>query len=446
VKSKIIGKLQHSLFLKILLVFITSYIIIILVPIFSHRLIFQGPRFSRVPGVFVGYSKYVVESLGFPPDTLSAHEFADSAKIQIRFADDRINWASQTGVPRFNELSFIRENMINAITYAGYLKDKKGLAVLINDQKGRYLIVFTRPERETFLSAAQQQTIILVICSTLIIIGVYFFIRWLLKPIKTLHEGVEEVAGGNLTWQIETRRKDELGQLALSFNSMTRRIREMLHARDQLLLDVSHELRSPLTRMKVALEFMEDSSARESLREDIIETENMVTEILETERLKSSHGSLKLEKLNLSPLLKSVCNNFTSQKPGINLHDIPEKLLVQGDSERLHMVFKNIISNALKYSNTQSKPVQISARKTEDHIILEIRDFGMGIPENELPYIFEPFYRVDKSRTKKTGGYGLGLNLSRKIMDAHGGIIEISSKINIGTSVSLKFKRGQAEG
>ncbi len=440
-KIDIVGKLRRSLFLKILLVFIASYVIIILIPVFSHKIIYQAPRFSRVPGVFVGYSHYIVKNLGVPPDTVRARAFADSAKIQIRFADNNFNWASQENVPQFNELSFIRDNPINPETHAGYLQDKRGLAVLINQNESRYLIVFTRPERETFLSGAQQQTIILIICSTFIIIAVYFFIQWFLKPIKTLHEGVDQLAAGNLNYQIEVRRADELGQLARSFNSMTRRIREMLRARDQLLLDVSHELRSPLTRMKVALEFLEDNDAKESLREDIIETENMVTEILETERLKSTHGSLKLERLNVSSILKAMCHEFSGQKPGIKLRKSPAKLFIQADSERLQMLLKNIISNALKFSRGNGKPVQIAIRESIEGISIEIRDFGLGISQKELPYIFEPFYRADKSRSRKTGGYGLGLNLSKNIMEAHGGEIIVKSRSGAGTTVYLKFKK-----
>lgn len=269
--------------------------------------------------------------------------------------------------------------------------------------------------------------------------GAYFSIRRILKPIKRLTEGVHEVSRGNLSHQIPIRKKDELGELANSFNSMTKRIREMIHSKEQLLLDISHELRSPITRMKVTLESLLDGKAKESLREDLLEMEGMITEILESERLNSPHGKLNLKRYNISEVIKEVLQDFQDKPPGIKLTSIPEEVFLKIDGDRVKIVFKNILENAIKYSRPESQPVEIFIEDNEKSVWVQIKDHGSGIPKEELPFIFEPFYRVDRSRSKETGGYGLGMSLCKKIMETHGRAIEISSELNVGTTVSLRF-------
>jgi signal transduction histidine kinase len=273
------------------------------------------------------------------------------------------------------------------------------------------------------------------------LVGAYFSIKRILEPIKLLTKGVDEISKGNLKHQISVTKKDELGELANSFNSMTKIINEMIRSKEQLLLDVSHELRSPLTRIKVAMEFLPDGKAKESISEDISEMEKMITEILETERLNSNYGKLNLEIYNISEIIKEVSEDFKDRQPGIKLIDIPKQVLLNIDVNRIKTVFNNILGNSLKYSKNQNQPIEISLSEQEKEIKIQIRDYGVGIPEKDLPFIFEPFYRVDRSRSKDTGGYGLGMSLCKKIMDAHGGKIEIKSSVNKGTTVELTFKK-----
>ena len=169
--------------------------------------------------------------------------------------------------------------------------------------------------------------------------------------------------------------------------------------------------------------------------------ETMISEILETERLNSSHGGLTTSELDIISLIKDVSAEYADRKPGIKYAAFPDTLTITADRQRLQILLRNILDNALKYSAKDSYPVEISLREKHDEISIEIQDFGRGIPEAELPFIFEPFYRIDKSRSHKTGGYGLGMSMSKKIMEAHGGTIDITSKIDVGTTVLLKFKK-----
>ncbi len=279
----------------------------------------------------------------------------------------------------------------------------------------------------------------MLILLTAILAVAFFVIRHILRPVKWLNTGVQEVSRGNLKHRVPLKKSDELRELAAAFNDMTDRIRDMLHTKDQLLMDISHELRTPLTRMKVALEFLTESQAKENLQDDIADMEKMVTEILETARLHHKYADLKQQLTNLSALLKQTLKTFENQIPGIKVVDLPSEIDVRVDPEQVKTVFENVLSNAVKYSEAESKPVRVSCDLRESYAVIRITDFGIGIPEEELVHIFEPFYRVDKSRTKDTGGFGLGLSLCKTIMEAHDGKIEVQSEPGAGTTVSLFF-------
>jgi signal transduction histidine kinase len=307
----------------------------------------------------------------------------------------------------------------------------------VNTRAGRF--IFGASRNLPVESARHRLFVIMLVLLTAILAVAFFVIRHILRPVKWLNTGVQEVSRGNLKHRVPLKKSDELRDLAVAFNDMTDRIRDMLHIKDQLLMDISHELRTPLTRMKVALEFLTESQAKENLRGDIADMEKMVTEILETARLHHKYADLKKQPTNLTALLKQTLKTFENQPPGIEIVDLPSEIEVRADPEQIKTVFENILSNAIKYSEAESKPVQVSCDLEKSDTVIRITDFGIGIPEEELAHIFEPFYRVDKSRTKDTGGYGLGLSLCKTIMEAHGGKIEVQSRLQEGTTVSLFF-------
>lgn len=278
-------------------------------------------------------------------------------------------------------------------------------------------------------------------CLALVFALAYLPIRYILRPLGALTEGVNRVAAGNLEGEVPVRNPDELGALAASFNSMTGRVKEMIRSKEQLLLDVRHELRSPLARIKVALELLPQAEARGSIGEDVREVETMITEILETERLDSDHGKLRLARVDVSGLLREAVDAVHNRSAGVMLTSVAEGLFLEIDSERVRSVLRNVLGNALKYSKPGSRPVEVSVCEEQGSAVIRVADHGTGIPQEELSQVFEPFYRIDKSRSRKTGGYGLGLSLCKKIMEAHGGAIEIRSELGAGTTVLLRFGR-----
>jgi signal transduction histidine kinase len=278
-------------------------------------------------------------------------------------------------------------------------------------------------------------------------------IRRLLSPLKTLTHAVERIRRGELGHQIPECGHDELGELARSFNAMSSGLKERIHLRDQLLLDVSHELRTPITRIRLALEMGPDGMAKESIRDDLREMEAMISEILETARLDSDNGKLDLEDVDLPALAAEIVADAEGRSPGAELIGVRggqgpggqgpggQGPVIRIDRSRVRKVLANVIDNAMKYSSEGAKPVQVRIEADADEVRVHIEDRGVGIPESELPKIFEPFYRVDRSRSRETGGYGLGLSLCKRIMEAHGGSIAIASREGEGTEVTLAFPR-----
>ena len=158
----------------------------------------------------------------------------------------------------------------------------------------------------------------------------------------------------------------------------------------------------------------------------------MVTEILETARLKSEYGKIDLQPTDLVLLIEQACLMFEGKAPGISFEKAAGKCVALVDFEQIQTVLKNILANALKYSAPENEPIKVRLSRDDSGIQLEIQDYGQGIPEEEMDLIFEPFYRVDKSRNKKTGGYGLGLSLCKTIIEAHGGTISVKSSMGQG--------------
>jgi signal transduction histidine kinase len=425
-------RIIRSIFTKFLVVIVLTGICINLVVagfFWIHRSAAGRPLHKNV----LQYLNYIIDDLGNPPDPGRARQIGEQASLQIYF-EGLDTWTTAgdfSDIQKAHWRNWSRDPVIRLGSYHGH-----HFVELIHES-GRFVFGLDKsfeldPERKRLV-------IILLSLLTLILAGAFLSIRWILKPVRWLNDGVREVSRGNLKHRVPLKRSDELRDLAAAFNDMTERIRDMLHTKEQLLLDVSHELRSPLTRVKVALEFLPDGRAKESITGDVAEMEKMINEILETARMHHLHGKLKVERAILTDLLKDLLAEFENQPPGVQAADIPTAIAIKVDSEQIKTVFKNVLTNAVKFSNPDSKPVRISVKSRPPNIVVQIVDNGIGIPADELPFIFEPFYRVDKSRTKDTGGYGLGLSLCKTIMEAHGGRIQIDSTPNVGTTVTLFF-------
>jgi len=427
------NRIIRSVFTKLLLVIILTGICINLVVggFFLHlRNQFVGPFHKNV----VQYLNYLIADMGNPPTLDRARDIARQSFLEIRYESSDLSWTTSDDLPTFFKGRFFPWRQNPDVRYGKY----RGRHVIeVDKEAGRFIFGVSR--KLPVDSARHRLLAIMLVLLTVILAVAFFVIRYILRPVKWLNTGVQEVSRGNLKHRVPLKKSDELRDLAAAFNNMTERIRDMLHTKEQLLLDVSHELRTPLTRMKVALEFLEDSQAKQNLQADLEEMEEMVSEILETARRQHKYENLKKQPANLADLLKQTVAAFENQQPGIEMVDVTPQMKTEVDPEQVKTVFENVVNNAIKYSQPDSEPIQVSCQKQESFAIIRITDNGIGIPDAELAHIFEPFYRVDKSRSKDTGGYGLGLSLCKTIMEAHDGKIEVQSRPGQGTTVSLYF-------
>lgn len=426
-----LGRILRSVFTKLLVIVIVTGLCthIALGAFFWMFRLTAGRPYQKT---IHQYLSYIIADMGEPPQLARAARIARDASLQIVYQGPQSSWSTDTAPSSYSsrrlrpwtEFPNVSSGMV-----------RRHFVVQVDHPQGRFVFKFRSPPGEITNPTPWHLALLLVI--SLILAGAYLTMRFVLKPINWLEEGVRQVGKGNLNHTVPVKGRDELRDLAEAFNEMTGRIRSMLRAKERLLMDVSHELRSPLTRVGVALEFMPEGRPKESIKADLQEMTHMISTILETARRHHAYAGVKLEPTGLNRLLQTVVSEFAGQSPGVILREPPAALVCRMDPPKMKTVLRNILANALKYSQPESRPVEISVEQKPPFAAIQIRDYGIGIPAGELEAIFEPFYRVDKSRSRQTGGYGLGLSLCKTIMDAHGGNIQIASSPGSGTTVCL---------
>lgn len=263
----------------------------------------------------------------------------------------------------------------------------------------------------------------------------FMTIRWMMSPVKAVLFGVNQISSGDLKFRIHTRHRGEFQMIGEAFNRMADNLEKMLVAKDQLLRDVSHELRSPLTRVGVAVDLMNDEKLKSSIKEDLRKMDEMVSEILEFYRVKEG-STLKKSPADLSELASVVAADYKTSGPGVQFVPTGGAEVVI-DAMQIERVLRNLIENAVKYSGEGSTPILVSLRHVEDAWELSVKDFGVGIAEKDLPHIFEPFYRADAARSPGKSGFGLGLAIAKSIAEAHGGSLRAESVLGNGAEFIL---------
>jgi len=207
-----------------------------------------------------------------------------------------------------------------------------------------------------------------------------------------------------------------------------------------MLLAISHELRSPLTRTKVALEFLDDEVTRKSILDDVEEMEHLITDLLESERLNTQHSKLQRKSLDLTKLINDLVSaDFVAEQRQIRLNMPSGPTFCDVDETRIRLLIKNLIDNALCYAPSDDNEIAITVERNPNEISIEVADHGCGMSAEQVERATEPFYRADPARCRDTGGFGLGLYLCRRIAEAHDGTLEIASEEGRGTQVTLRL-------
>jgi len=277
--------------------------------------------------------------------------------------------------------------------------------------------------------------------------GAYVVVRHMLRPIAALRAGAVRYGQGDFSQPIVPRNRDELGDLAEQINGMASRLHHMLDAKRQLLLAISHELRSPLARARMNAELIDDSGERSALLRDLGEMRDMITDLLESERLADvqagGHAALHTEVTALADIVHAQCD-AQAAAGAITLRlgeDLPPLAL---DRTRMRMLLRNLVDNALRHGGDAAQVPEVSIARTPGlggagaTLHLVVRDFGPGMEEAQLQHAGEAFYRADAARLRSTGGVGLGLYLCRLVAEAHGGTLSLrNARPGLAVDVAL---------
>ena len=276
--------------------------------------------------------------------------------------------------------------------------------------------------------------------------------HYLTKPIERLRDATHELARGNLDIHVGKnlgRRRDEIADLMRDFDTMAAELRKQIESERNLLGGVSHELRSPIARIRLALTLARhaDASEREEMldriEQDTIQLDSMLEQILTVSRLESGQIKPKFEPLSLNDLIEDVLDDAKFEAAATNTtisFAAVGEVEVHGDPGMLRSAIENVVRNAIFYSGEGGRiEVQLAANDTSAAVT--VRDNGPGVPEEKLKLIFDPFYRVDDSRGTTTGGMGLGLALADNAMRAHDGGIMAGNVKPHGLSVTLAMPR-----
>jgi len=274
----------------------------------------------------------------------------------------------------------------------------------------------------------------------------FFLSRRILAPVKALTLSARRLGQGDFSQRIKVRDKGELGELAIAFNAMTADLERVEKLRRDIIADVAHELRTPLTNLRGSVEAVADGvlapdeATIRSLHEEVTLLSRLVDDLQELALAEAGELKLLIQSEDISGLISRVVApvRLRAEKRGIAVSvDLPDRLPpVSIDAHRTAQVLRNLLENAVAHTGS-GDTVTVTARKQDNLVRVSVADTGEGIPAEELPNVFERFYRVDKSRARATGGVGLGLTITKRLVEAQGGVIEVQSEPGQGSCFSF---------
>ena len=290
---------------------------------------------------------------------------------------------------------------------------------------------FYVPKERVTSSSARIFALWITMPAFLLITISIIFLKNQTRPIISLAKASEKFGRGEEVEEFRPSGALEIRQAGYEFDKMRKRITRHLNQRSEMLSGISHDLRTPLTRIKLQLAFIKDKEISNKLSNDVSEMEKMLNEYLQ---FASSSSEEKTETFDISELLESTVIRY--EKKEITT-DIPERVFLDGRKSLIRRCFNNLIDNSIKYSNN----ILISLKKSANSIIIIIDDDGPGIPKNERENVFKPFYKIDKSRSDSKSSVGLGLSIASDIIRSHGGNIslETSPANGLRTKIFLPF-------
>ncbi len=436
--------LGHSLRLRLIIVFLLLAGAMAAVFIGSLQKAFSLSWRDAARPMLMDYVDHLAADISpdkySPPRVDRAKALTDRLPITVRISGSHINWQSH---PEQARPDWKHEDWGDDSNWRRLVERKTadghsiefGLNVSVLDKRPR-LLGFA---------------LLALLAITLL---AFLYVRRLLRPLDEIRAGALRFGGGDFAQPIPVRhahKPDELGQLASTINTMGTDIQQMLDAKRALLLAISHELRSPLTRARLNTELLPETPElqlnREGLLRDLALMRDLVTDLLESERLASPHVTLNREATDLAALAHEVCDAvMVNHQAQPTIQQVIDAKLpsVSIDRTRIRLLLRNLLDNAMRHNASWPHPTAVvlaMSQAPDGSISISVRDFGSGVDEAAIGHLAEPFYRPDASRERATGGVGLGLYLCKLVAHAHGGKMSIrNAHPGLAVSVTLPLQ------
>lgn len=322
-----------------------------------------------------------------------------------------------------------------------------------NDTHSGHVFMFAESDSiERIIDHLSRQFLFVGLLTLLLtVITVFILSRVITRPILKMKKAAEQLSKGNHNVQLYTQRKDELGDLATSINRLSQDLERLKNERNEFLGSISHELRTPLTYMKGYTDIISRKNISMTDRDKYIkiiqeETEHLtdlIKNLFELARIDHNEFDIRKERVVYGDLIAIVLARIhpVLKQKNIKLtFNCPENLIVMVDPARMQQVLLNILDNAIKYT-PEERHITIVVSQNKNEILTTISDNGDGIPEKDVPFIFERLYRAEKSRSRASGGSGLGLTIAKEIMELHGGDIRVESTPGKGTTFIISLTK-----
>ena len=405
---------RHSLKWRLVTVFLLLALATTGVFLLGMQRVLQGGWQGYAKPIVADYLDRLAVDLGSPPDPARAQALAARLPISVQIEGPRVQFDSHPQMRRYHPYRDATDEHDYGAQAWGLVRQTADGHRITFGLAGPLTV--DRPKVFGWLTLA----------ALLVLTGLAFaYVRRLLKPLDDIGVGVTQFGQGRFDAPIAVRRNDELGDLAQRINHMAHSLQGMLDAKRSLLLAISHELRSPLTRARINTELLDETPERSALLRDLGEMRDLITTLLESERLAQGHQALHAEPTDLGAL---VCEVVAAHGLAVELDLDTSKTMQQVDPQRVRLLLRNLLANAERHAaDAITAPTLYLQAQADGRLALGLRDHGPGVGADVLPQLAQAFYRPDAARTRSSGGVGLGLHLCRLVAHAHGGELRMQA-------------------